>query len=363
MKYFLLCCFLLAGCSLTVRAPEKEKKIFKVSWSKNLDPKYESGNLPIGLGAPRIFQDIVYQGSLAGTMYAYDLETGRIIWSADEKTALNGPVEYFNDHVVYGGENGRLFVRHYLTGKLRYSIDLASPIESAPVYFKGRLLIYLRGHQLVHMDAETGKILWVYKRAVTVSTTLQRTSRPLVLDNKIIVGFADGYVGALSIEEGLLLWETRLAENTKFVDIDLNPIVAGGTVVTGSPSGELKAVNPDNGALARSFGVSVMAHPVLRGEQLLLGTNDGEVLLMSLNGEILKRAKVSTQPVSAVTWWKDHIIAASFDGSLHAIDPLSLKINDQFVMGYDSSSVFSDLVATEDYLAVYSSRNRLYIFH
>jgi outer membrane protein assembly factor BamB len=362
MKYILLSLFLIAGCSLKVKAPEKEQKFFKMSWSKNLDPAYESGNLPIGLGSPRIFQDIVYQGSLSGIMRAYDVESGRVIWSADEDTALNGAVEFFNDHIAYGGQSGRFFVRHYLTGKLQYAIDLAAPIESAPIYHNGRLLIYLRGHQLVHMDAETGKILWVYKRAVPVTTTLQRTSRPLIVDNKIIVGFADGYLGALSIEEGLLLWETRLAENTKFVDVDLNPVLAGGAVVSGSPSGELKAVNPDNGALSRSYGVSVMAHPKLQGEQLLLGTNNGEVLIMDLNGDILKRKKISTQPVSAVTWWKSHIIAASFDGSLQAIDPLNMEIIGRFRMGYDSSSVFSDIAVNEDYLAVYSSRNRLYVF-
>jgi outer membrane protein assembly factor BamB len=355
--------FFLVGCTkLGFKAPQREAKFFNIAWAKNLDPDYVSGNLPIGLGAPRIFNDIVYMGSLAGKMSAYDVESGRELWSSQEKTELGGAVEFFNDHVVYGGVSGRLFVRHYLTGKLKYSIDLGSPVESAPYFFNGRLLIYLRGHQLVHLDAETGKIIWVYKRAVPVTTTLQRTTKPLVLGNKVIVGFADGFVGALSLQEGLLLWETRLVEQSKFIDVDLNPILAGGTIITGSPSGELKAVNPDNGAIARTYPVSVMAHPMLRGEQLLLGTNDGEVILMGLSGEILKRLKISKQPVSAVTWWRDHIVAASFDGVIRAIDPLTLKVVDEYALGYDYSSIFSDLVVQNDVMAIYTSRNRLYLF-
>src|SRR5690606_14820909 len=137
----------------------------------------------------------------------------RPLWWINDKTELGAPVEFFNDYIVYGGLNGRLFVRHYITGKLKYAIDLYVPIESAPYYFNGRLLVYLRGHQVAHLDAETGKILWVYRRAVPITTTLQRTTRPLVIGNKIIIGFADGYVGALSVEEGLLLWETKLVEN------------------------------------------------------------------------------------------------------------------------------------------------------
>jgi outer membrane protein assembly factor BamB len=271
-------------------------------------------------------------------------------------------VEFFNDHVVYGGLSGRLFVRHYLTGKLKYAIDLAAPIESAPLFFNGHLLIYLRGHQIVHLDAETGKVLWAYKRAVPVTTTLQRTTRPLIIGNKVILGFADGFVGALSLQEGLLLWETKIVDHAKFVDVDLNPVLAGSNIVTGSPSGDLKAINQESGAIARSFGLSVLAHPVLKGNQLLLGTNDGEVVLMGLDGEVLKRAKISTQGVSAVTWWKDNIVAASFDGYLRAIDPLSMQVIDEFALGYDYSSVFSDLVVQEDALAIYTSRNRLYLF-
>lgn len=363
MKSVFLLLVLLLGCSrLNLEAPKKDKEFFNVAWIKNMDPTYESGNLPIGLGASRIFQDIVYMGSVSGTMYAFDVETGRVLWSEKENTALGGAAEFFNDHVAYGGMNGRLFVRHYLSGKLKYAIDLGAPIESAPYYFNGRLFVYLRGHQLVHLDAETGKVLWVYRRAVPVTTTLQRTTRPLVLGNKVIVGFADGFLGALSLQEGLLLWETKLVETAKFVDVDLNPVQAGGMIISGSPSGNLQAVNPDSGAIARTYPVSVMAHPYLKGEQLILGTNDGEVIIMSLGGEILKRGVISKQPVSAVTWWKDHIVAASFDGYIRAVDPLTMKTVESFALGNDISAVFSDLVQTPEYMSLYSSRNRLYLF-
>lgn len=355
---------ILSACShlKKIDKPTQETSFFKMAWAKNLDPYYVSGNLPIGVGAPRVYDDIVYQGTLSGTMMAMDVETGRVLWSADEKSALGAPVARFGEFVAYGSETGRLFVRHYLTGEMKYAIDLSSPIESAPVFVQGRLLIYLRGHQIVNLDAETGKVLWSYKRAVAVTTTLQRTTKPLVLDQKVIVGFADGFIGALSLQEGSLLWETKIVENAKFVDVDLNPVLAGAMIVSGSPSGDLMGINPQSGAVAMNFGVSVMSHPYLKGQQLLVGTNDGDIVLLSLAGEKLKTINISKQPVSAVTWWKDHIIAASFDGQLRAIDPLTSKVVDSFAMGYSYSSIFSDLVTTDDYLAIYSSRNHLYIF-
>ncbi len=360
---FLLLFLLLSSCrSFKLLQPEKQTDFFRVAWSKNLDPDYQSGNLPIGTGAPRIFNEIVFMGSIGGEMAAWDLETGRVLWKKKEKTPLGGPVEFFNDHIAYGGLNGRLFVRHYVSGELKYAIDLGAPLESAPYFYQDKLIVYLRGHQIVHLDAETGKVLWVYKRAVPITTTLQRTARPLILGSKIIIGFADGFIGALSKEEGLLLWETKVVEQSKFIDVDLNPILAGGIIISGSPSGDLKAINPENGAVARSYGVSVMAHPFLKGEQLVLGTNEGEIILMSLSGEILKKVKITDQPISALTWWRGNIIAASFDGKMRAVDPLTSKVVDEFSLGYDYSAIFSDIVTTDDYLTIYTSRNRLYVF-
>ncbi|HLT22906.1 MAG TPA: PQQ-binding-like beta-propeller repeat protein [Bacteriovoracaceae bacterium] len=358
----LLTLFSCSSSSLKLTPPKQEGKVLTVAWNKNLDLEYRSGNLPIGVGAPRIYEDMVYMGALNGEMNAFDLETGRLIWSETESTPLGAPVAFFEDHVGYGGESGRFFVRHYLTGKLKYAIDLGSPIESAPVYHKGRLLIYLRGHQLAQLDAETGKIIWVYRRAVPITTTLQRTSKPLIIGNKIILGFADGFAAALSFEEGLLLWETRIASGAKFVDVDLNPILANGMVITGSPSTALTALNPDSGVINQTYPITSVAHPQLVNEQLLMGTNDGEVVLMSLSGEVLKQAKISELGISALAWWKGHIIAAAFDGKIYAVDPLEMKVVDHFSLGHAYSAVYSDLVANDSYLAVYSSRNRLYVF-
>jgi outer membrane protein assembly factor BamB len=364
MRLFLVFSFLLlASCShMKMEAPKRVSPVFKVAWSKSLEPDYQTGNLPIGTGAPRIFNETLFMGSLKGHMTAYDLETGRPLWSHFEKTPLGAAVEFFNDHVIYGGLNGRVFARHYLTGELKYSVDLGAPVENAPVFHHDRLTFYLRGHQIVHLDAETGKVLWAYKRAVPVTTTLQRTTVPLIIGNKVIVGFADGFVAALSRDEGLLVWETKIVENAKFVDVDLNPLLVGGLVVTGSPSGQLKAIHPDTGVISKSYDFNVQAHPLIMGEQIILGTVEGEVVIINHSGEVLKRAQISKQSISAITWWKDTLIAASFDGRIYAIDPLNMAVKENFALGYDYSAVYSDLVTSGETLALYSSRNRLYVF-
>lgn len=357
---------LLAGCSTAkrwgVKAPENKRDFFTVRWAKDLDSLYVTGNLPITVGGVVVGENIVYAGALDGKFYAIDAENGRELWHFQEPNPIAAPGLVLNGNIYYGTQGGRLVVRQGVTGELQFAIDLGAPIESAPVHHEGRLVVYLRGHQIVCLDAVTGKIIWNYRRAIPITVTLQRTSRPLFVGDKVIVGFADGYAGALSLQEGTLQWEQRLVETQKFVDVDLNPIEAQGMVVSGSPGGGLKALDPASGAIRRNFPESSLTQPFLRGESLVFGNDEGEIVFMSLDGSILRRQKVSKRPINQLLWWKDHLVAMTFGGDLIGLDPLSFKRVGTFSLGHSQSAVFGDYALSDAGLGVLSSRNRLYFF-
>lgn len=365
LNFVVFLCF-LSACSTVqkwgVRAPEKQRDFFHVRWSKAYDSLYVTGNLPLSMGGVAMGNGIVYVGSLDGGFHAIDEENGRELWTQKETAAIAAPALVADENVYYGTEGGRLVVRQAVTGELKYAIDLGSPIESAPAMHDGRLVVYLRGHQIVCLDASTGKIIWNYRRAVPITVTLQRTTRPLFMGDKVIVGFADGYAGALSLQEGTLLWEQKLVDIQKFVDVDLNPILAEGLVVTGSPSGELKALDPASGDIRRNYPVSSMSQPILRASNLVFGTVDGEVIFMNMEGTILKQSKISKKPINQIVWWKDHLVVMTFGGDILAVDPLTFKKVERFSLGHDQSAVFGDFALGESGLAVLSSRNRVFFF-
>lgn len=357
-------CLILLGCSQLERLekPVRERDFFHVRWAKNLDFTYVPGNLPISYGGVSSANDIMYVGALDGSFRAIDVENGRELWKVVEAESIAAPGLVEEEQVFYGTQGGRFFSRQALSGELKYAIDLGAPIEAAPVYYEGRLIIYLRGHQIVCLDAQTGKIVWNYRRAIPVTVTLQRTTKPLVVGNKIIVGFADGFAGALSLQEGSLIWEQKLVETQKFVDVDINPIKVGEMVVTGSPSGELKALDPADGTIRRQFEVSALSHVLVRGENLLFGTSFGEVIFLSPMGQVIKRQKVTKDAINQVWWWKDHIVVATFGGELLALDPVSFATIGRFKLGSGASTVFGEIAEDGQGLGMLTSRNRLFFF-
>jgi len=369
---FLVLLVLSTGCSSlkgldtklsnSLDAPNKNRKSFVVAWLKNLDPEYESGNLPIGTSTPLIHEDLLFMGNLSGDMKAYNLSNGREIWSKNEGQAINAKASIFNDLVVYGSKEGRLFARNYFDGKLVYAIDLNAPIESAPIFHSGRMFIHLRDHRIVSLDAATGKVFWSYQRSVPYTTTLQRVSRVLPFENKIIVGFADGSIAALRMEEGVIEWEQQISSGVKFVDVDIQPMYFSGMIVAGSASGELKFINPKNGVIQRSIPLTIQSAPVKSRNSLYVGTVFGEVAIVDNSGKVLKRKKLVDAGISSLAKWKDSIVATTMGQVVLFIDPTTLEVKETYNLGHEQSAVFGNIEVKNEYMSIYSSRNRLYIF-
>ncbi len=365
MKIILLILVLLGmiGCSgQKVTGVDRGKASFKVLWAKNLDPKYETGNLPVSLNSPAVHDGIIYLGSLKGDITAYSIDNGKEIWSFNEKRPLFGRPALFKDQVIYGGNDGRLFSRHYMTGKLKYAVDLGAAIESDPIFYRGRILLHLRNHKLISLDALTGKILWAYRRSVPFTTTVQGVSRPTAINDRVYVGFADGYVVAFSLEDGLLLWERKISTGSKFIDVDISPTIVGNNLYVASRVGTLVIIDPKTGAVKRKLKYDVSRAPLVTKGGTYIGTKDGFIAQIELTGDLLRKTQISKKLISNILTLKNYLIVTSTDRMLYIVDKKDFSVIDRFDLGSFASSVYGRAVVEEDKLVLFSSRNRLYVF-
>jgi len=376
MNKFLVACISFLALSLSAcsqlaayrpKAETPKKAVLRPVWIKEMDPAYESGNLPIALQSPLIHEGILYVGHNSGSMQAFELENGKPVWSEfDGSTYHAAPVAY-KDQVVYGTVQGRVISRHYTTGKIKYSVDLGASVETKGVIHQGRIFFHLRNHQIFCLDVETGKILWGYKRSVSYLTTLQRASTPLVYKDRVLVGLADGTLVALSVDEGVLLFESKLSMASKFVDVDNAAFVLNDKVYLGAVGGFLSLIDPNTGKVLRKGEFVASRAPYMYqkelGEQLLFGTPTGDLVLTDKNLNIQNQVKVSEGVITSIVAFKHGLAVSTTAGEILFVDPLTLKVSEKFHLGHAYSAVFGDLESRENYLSVLSSRNRLFIFN
>ncbi len=351
------------GCS-SIKAPPRNISPTILSWIKNYETKYQTGNLPISLNSPVIHEGVLLVGASGGSMNAYDATTGRNFWSVNDgnKVVYSSAPIVHNDHVIYGTTTGRVFSRQYVTGVLKFDVDLGASVDGTPAVSQNKLFFHLRNHKILCLDAETGKVLWAYGRAVSQTTTIQRTSTPLIKDNTLYVGFGDGYLVALSVDEGLILWERKLTNDLKFVDADPSPIIYNNLLYANSLSGALSILNPKTGEILRQVDVTPSRTPIFKDQKMYVPTVDGNVVILDENLQILNRANFSERGISSLNFYKNHLALTTVDGKFLLLDPISLEKKFEFKMGHSYSGVFGDLAIEENTLAFLSSRNRLYVF-
>lgn len=351
-------------------APVEKTKVFKAAWTKELDPISDSGNLPISLQSPAIDDGILYVGDNRGRMNAYELSNGRMVWSTQEDTTFHSAPVVYKDKVIYGTVQGRVIARNVKDGdKIYYNVDLGAAVETAGTIVDGKILFQLRNHQIFCLDVETGKIIWGFKKSVPYLTTLQRASTPVVLGNKVFVGFADGTLGAISLDEGVLLYETKLTDASKFVDVDSTPVFLDNKIYIGPQSSNVTIVEPNSGKILRKGEFNSLRAPLVVGDKLVYGTSNGEIVLCDKNLTVLNKVKVSNSSLTSLVKFKNYIVAGNLSGELLALDKNSFQIVEKFEFGHAYSAIFSDIAVKVDpatnkeFLSVMSSRNRLFTFN
>src|SRR4029079_7686250 len=110
------------------------------------------------------------------------------------------------DLVAFGSKNGRVFVVTAERGVPVWSYDLGGELRVQPTVAQGRLLITNARNQLVALDALTGKWLWQYTRDFPVQMTILGHAGVTVRGSIAYVGFSDGFICAVQLEDGLLAW-------------------------------------------------------------------------------------------------------------------------------------------------------------
>jgi len=340
---------------------KETKEVFSPSWIKNLDPVYETGNLPISLGSPLIHDGIVYAGNNNGAMEAYNLENGRLLWSEPIKDGFQSAPIVYENLLIYGDVSGRVYAKDIVSGEFKYQFDLGSSVDSTLTVKKGRLFIHTRNHKIFSIDALTGKVLWSYKRSIPFFSTLQRTSNPLIVENRVYVGFADGFLLAFSLEEGQVVWEKKMSTADKFVDVDMSPTYFRGKLIVSSINGQAEVIDPQSGALHKRLPFTTNRDAYFLGNSVVFGTIDGKLVVVDSSFNVEREIKVSSLSISSMSSWKNGYVITTVGKELIYLDQ-SFNTISKYDLGSVHSAVFGIVSVEDDHLAMMSSRNRLYLF-
>ncbi|MBI3697922.1 MAG: PQQ-dependent dehydrogenase, methanol/ethanol family [Acidobacteria bacterium] len=128
-----------------------------------------------------------------------------------------------------------------LRPKWIYQMRVRHKVETSPLVVDGIMYLTRPPNDVVALDTETGRQLWLYSYKVPekVYVCCGQVNRGLaILGDKLFMGTVDAKVVALDAKSGRLLWKTEMADYTQGYGATLAPLVAKDKVIVGIAGGE-----------------------------------------------------------------------------------------------------------------------------
>jgi outer membrane protein assembly factor BamB len=312
-------------------------------------------NGPI-VSSPAIANGVVFIGSLDGSLYAIDQETGQQKWKTDPTDSISSSPAVFDGIVYYLSYDRALYAVAADTGTVKWLFatngerrfeakglhglaptdqNIADPMDvflSSPAVFHGRVYFGSSDGHVYAVDAKSGVLQWSFLTKDIVHAS------PAIANNTVYVGSWDSYLYALDADTGAEKWRFKTGEDPILhnqVGFQSSPAVVDGTVYVGCRDGHVYAVDAMTGAKKWDYSTSqswVNGTPAVRDGVVYVGTSDTHRFhaIDAKSGQLLWVFDAKSLIFGSAALAGDLAYVGSFNGKLFAIDVKSGQLAWQF---------------------------------
>ncbi len=319
----------LVGCSSTgpineptelveLENPASVKQLWKASTSSS------DFNLVYDRIQPVIAGELLYTVSANGIVYAFDRAKGKRQWKKELDVVISAAVGINDKALFVGSSKGEVLALERNNGEILWRQRLSSELVTQPVATSSLVVVRSGDGSIYGLDAENGSRVWVYQRSVP-ALTLRGESVPVVADDMVLLGTADGRLIALSLYDGSVRWELAIVVSQgrtdleRMVDVDATPAVVDGTVYAVAYQGRVVALSLLTGALQWSRDIGSSAGLAVDRHHVYVVDDEDQVWALDRrNGASLwKQDKLKYRDLTAPVLANNAVVVGDFEGYLH----------------------------------------------
>ncbi|MGK5083790.1 PQQ-binding-like beta-propeller repeat protein [Bdellovibrionota bacterium FG-1] len=333
---------MVAGVACTGRNIHSDLKdnpqVLVRKWTLQTHPAFEAGDRGSGeYSNPVLVENTLVFGSRSVGLIALYPNLNQQRWVLPIKGGVISELTIDKGAIYFGGGDGFLYSVNLENGRVNWRYDLRNTLVSRPVVSGGRVFLTTTDDTIYSFDAGTGKWLWHYRRRSAQSSSILGASSPLVDGNEVIAGLSDGFLIALSLQDGQLKWERKLHTGSKFTDVDAHPELENGLIYIPSYDGALYALKRQGGDIVWRFDAGGSKRVVLEDTHLYLPSSDGTIYsLQKNNAKILWKFELDKGVPTQLLVTDRYVIVGSSFQYLYVIDKNTGKGIYRFNVGYDS---------------------------
>lgn len=239
------------------------------------------------------------------------------------------------DYVLEGTQNGRIFAVTAAKGEVVWTYEMGGEITEPPSVSEGRVLVMNSRNQLMALDALTGKWLWQYTRDFPVGLTISGHSGVAVKGSKVFVGFSDGFLACVQLEDGLLQWSRPLTLSGQgFADADATPVVIGDRVYAASVHDGVYALRAETGDVIWQTRAANVTRITAQDPTIFALSASGKLTALDIDsGKPRWELKFPTAVVSKPVAHRGYVAFGAKPGGLYVVDAQTGRLVQRYYPG------------------------------
>lgn len=265
-----------------------------------------------------------YGADYTGYVRAFAIRSGETRWERQLHRPLEGGPALAAGKLVFGTSKGEVLALDPASGKLLWQTGVSSEVIAPARGAEGVIVVRSVDGRVYGLDADSGQRLWIYDRSVPL-LTLRGNSAPAISNGIVVIGSDNGKLAALTLKNGTLLWETRIAEPRgrtdleRMVDIDADPVIVDDVVYAVAYQGRLATVQLNNGRILWTRDLSSYSGMALDPYRVYLTDADSQIWALNrFNGATLWRQdKLLRRDLTAPVLQGPYLVVADYDGYVH----------------------------------------------
>jgi outer membrane protein assembly factor BamB len=333
---FLLSGLVLQGCSwikswgddeASAPAPLVEfKSSLKVGkvWSTNIGDGMGKQGLSMG---PRYSSGTLYAADYKGRLVAVNAETGGRNWELKTEQPFSGGPGLDENQVYMGTIDGRVIAYDRNGGAELWNAQVSSEVLIPPESADGIVVVRCIDGRVFGLDSINGRRIWVYDHSVPL-LTLRGNADLLVRGGNVFIGYDDGSVVSLKLEDGSLLWNQTIVspegrtELERLADVGTKMVVVASDLIASSYKNRVVSLAADSGRLLWFNEISSATGIQVDRTNLAVSESTGNLWMLDRrNGSTLwKLDQMANRGLTRPAFYGNYVVVGDKEGYLHWID-------------------------------------------
>ncbi|MBT8047170.1 MAG: outer membrane protein assembly factor BamB [Xanthomonadales bacterium] len=277
--------------------------------------------------APRYSSGMLFAADHEGILTAVDAETGRKAWQLKTEQPFSGGPGLDDDQIYMGTINGRVIAYDRNGGTELWNAQVSSEVLSPPESADGIVVVRCIDGRIFGLDAVSGRRVWIYDHSVPL-LTIRGNPDLLIRAGVVFVGYDDGSVVSLKLEDGSVVWNQTIVslegrtELERLADIGTQMVIIASDLIVSSYKKRVVSLAADSGRLLWFKEISSATGIQVDRTNLAVSEANGDLWLLDRrNGSTLwKLDQMSNRGLTRPAFYGNYLVVGDKEGYLHWLD-------------------------------------------